>query len=82
MIVAENPDGMLYNVYPDVWVKSIPEMVDAEALTADLNQLGEETNSPIGLRIAQPASETGATSQFTYVLFGEGTLPNGFNGKR
>ncbi|MDY3051982.1 MAG: hypothetical protein SOR89_02195, partial [Ndongobacter sp.] len=77
-ILKASPDSMLFSMYPDVLVRSIPQEVDLAQLQAALDDLGKETDSLIALRVAQPSNDQGKTSRFTYILFGSGRLPDGF----
>lgn len=76
-ILQEKPDGMLFTMYPNVLVLSMPQDLDWQDVEKDLEKLGKETNSLISLRIAQPTDEDGKTSHFSYLLFGPGKLPQG-----
>ena len=68
---------MLFTMYPNVLVLSMPQDLDWQDVEKDLEKLGKETNSLISLRIAQPTDEDGKTSHFSYLLFGPGKLPQG-----
>lgn len=76
-ILQEKPDGMLFRMYPNVLVLSMPQDLDWKGLEGDLDKLGQETDSLISLRIAQPTNEEGKTSRFSYLVFGPGKLPQG-----
>ncbi len=77
LILQENPDGMLFTMYPNVLVLSMPQDLDWHALEKDLDDLANDSQSLISLRIAQPSNEEGKTSRFSYFPFGEGKMPQG-----
>ena len=77
LIIGENPDAMLFTMYPNVWVRSLPENADIEQIQDDLDALGKRTDSLIALRIARPSDDR-QTSRFSYALFGQGKVPDGF----
>lgn len=75
-MIKISPDSAIFEQYPSVWLRAVPEDVDRSKLEDALDDLGKRTGSLIGLRIALPARD--GKAHFKYATYGVGELPKNF----